>query len=342
MKRFLLIIFFIAPQAWGIPQYDYQTIDEHARKAPSNTTRNIEALAQYLIKPAKNDYEKARSFYVWIAENISYDVNAFLRGVLKQYTPEEVLQKRKAVCQGYSGLYKALCDEAGIKCELIPGYSKGYGYVPKKTFTNSDHAWNAVFLDGKWHLLDVTWGAGGINEKQKFVKEFNDEYFLTDPAKFILKHMPLDPMWQLLGCPVSIRDFAQGDEAVAAAAANSKKCLDYQNAIDKFQQLSTAEKELQSAKNAYNFNAENQMVLATAYVNYAYYLTKDVKRQLNSKQEILDAIALQERTLEYLGNAKELLKKSNDPNASGLKSVVEQNIRNGEQNMNAMKKVVGK
>lgn len=340
MKRILLILFFAMPQAWASHHVDYQRIDEHARNAPSTVTGSIEKLAAYLVKPAANDVEKVRSFYVWIAENISYDVQAFLKGVLKQYSPEEVLQKRKAVCQGYSGLFKALCEEAGIPCELIPGYSKGYGYVPKKSFTNSDHAWNAVYLNNKWHLLDVTWGAGGINEKQKFVKEFNEAYFLTDPASFVFKHMPLDPIWQLLDCPVSIQDFAKGDEAVAATLKSGKKCMDFEKAIAGFEKLSAADKELQSAKNAYAFNPDNPVALATAYVNHAYYLTKDVKQQLTSKQEILEAIQIQEETLTYLKTAQDLLKKSNDPNAQGLKTVVQQNITNGERNLKAMKEVV--
>jgi uncharacterized protein (TIGR03000 family) len=40
------------------------------------------------------------------------------------------------------------------------------------------HAWNAVKLDGEWHLVDATWGAGGIKDKQ-FVKKFKDYYFLA-------------------------------------------------------------------------------------------------------------------------------------------------------------------
>jgi transglutaminase/protease-like cytokinesis protein 3 len=342
MKRILLILFFVIPQAWASPQHDFQAIDEHARNAPASVTGNIEELAAYLVKPATNDVEKVRSFYVWIAENISYDVQAFLKGVMLQYSPEEVLQKRKAVCQGYSGLFKALCEAVGIECKLIAGYSKGYGYVPKKSFTNSDHAWNAVYLNNRWHLLDVTWGAGGINDKQKFVKEFNEAYFLTDPVTFVFKHLPLDPMWQLLDCPVSIQDFAKGDEAVAAALKGGKKCMDYEKAIADFEKLSAAEQELQTAKNAYAFNPDNPVALATAYVNYAYYLTKDVKQQLTSKQEILDAIQLQEETLTYLKTAEDLLKKSNDPHAQGLKTVVQQNISNGERNLKAMKEVVSR
>lgn len=342
MKRLFLLLFFIVPQAHATQRTDYQTIDEHARNAPASVTGSIDKLAAYLVKPATNDVEKARSFYVWITDNVSYDVQAFLRGVLQQYTPEEVLKERKAVCEGYSGLFKALCEEVGIPCELIPGYSKGFGYVPKKSFTNSDHAWNAVKLNNKWHLLDVTWGAGGINDRQKFVKEFNEDYFLTDPSIFVFKHMPLNPMWQLLDCPVSIQAFAKGDEAVAASLKSNKTCMDYNKAIANIEKLPQPEQELQSAKDAYDFNPANSMTLATAYVNYAYFLTKDVKQKLTTKQEILDAIQLQKETLEYMRMAEDLLKNTDNPNANNLKMVVKQNINNGENNLKAMQQVVNK
>ena len=47
----------------------------------------------------------------------------------------------------------------------LSGYSKGYGYKMGQTFTgDSDHAWNAVYLDGRWHLLDSTWGSGVVDD----------------------------------------------------------------------------------------------------------------------------------------------------------------------------------
>lgn len=54
---------------------------------------------------------------------------------------------------------------AGIQCMKLSGYSKGYGYKMGQTFTgDSDHAWNAVYLDGRWHLLDSTWGSGAVDD----------------------------------------------------------------------------------------------------------------------------------------------------------------------------------
>ena len=59
---------------------------------------------------------------------------------------------------------------AGIRCKKLSGFSKGASYKPGKVFKgDSDHAWNAVYLDGGWHLLDSTWGSGFVeNSCTKF------------------------------------------------------------------------------------------------------------------------------------------------------------------------------
>lgn len=49
------------------------------------------------------------------------------------------------VCNGYSRLYLALCDKAGIECNYV---------------ANSDHAWNRVHIDGKYYFVDCTWDDG--------------------------------------------------------------------------------------------------------------------------------------------------------------------------------------
>lgn len=53
---------------------------------------------------------------------------------------------------------------AGVQCMTVPGYSKGLGYQPGQSFSGEfDHAWNAVFLEGRWHLVDSTWGSGLVD-----------------------------------------------------------------------------------------------------------------------------------------------------------------------------------
>lgn len=121
--------------------------------------------------------DKTRAIYTWIASNIGYDIEKFYSGSksysfsysseaekiakekeIKDNLVKTTLKKRKGVCQDYSTLFKELCDLSDIECVIISGSSKTNLNDIGKEPTISDHAWNAVKLDGQWHLIDATWG----------------------------------------------------------------------------------------------------------------------------------------------------------------------------------------
>jgi len=186
----------------------YKEIDRHALQAPKSVERSIESLASYLTKPASNELEKVRAIFRWITENIAYDTQGFFSGKYGDLSPEGVLKNRRAVCEGYARLFESLAQAAGLEAVKIRGYAKGYGYLVGSSFDGPpNHTWNAVKINGQWHLLDCAWGAGYVNEQGQFVRKFNDYYFLTPPSQFIYTHFPEDPKWQLLEKPISKTDW---------------------------------------------------------------------------------------------------------------------------------------
>ena len=83
------------------------------------------------------------------------------------------------------------------KIKIISGYSKGVGYSPYNP-PISDHAWNAVEINGKWCLIDTTW------DENK-----NTEYYLCPPPRcFVRDHLPEnnDEM-QFLKNPITVEQF---------------------------------------------------------------------------------------------------------------------------------------
>ena len=178
--------------------------------SPASVESSIESLAAYLVKPARNDREKARSIYRWITENIDYNVEGFFARNLSSMKLRDLLENRISVCSGYSDLFQSLASEAGLEAVKISGYGKGYGYQPGKNFSGfANHAWNAVKINGSWYLIDCTWGAGFINEDGKYVREFDEHYFMTAPSEFIYDHFPENSRWQLLNNPLSKAEFEQ-------------------------------------------------------------------------------------------------------------------------------------
>lgn len=188
----------------------YEKIDKHVRNCPSSSNNNVKAIADYLLKECKTDYEKARGVYVWLSENISYDDASYNAGVNTPQGYEAVLKNKKAVCAGFSDLYFAIGREMGLEIEKISGYAKGYGYEVGSAFKKSNHAWNMIRIDGEWKLYDATWGEGnGSNVNGNLVskKEFNDYWFAVDPYETIWNHFPENANWTLVQPTIDLKAY---------------------------------------------------------------------------------------------------------------------------------------
>jgi hypothetical protein len=188
----------------------FDELDQYAGEVPVPYTLKIQSLVDYLIRPAVDDLEKTRVIYRWIALNIKYDDEAFNSDHVEFPTPEQVLQKRTAICSDYTKLFRKMGEEAGLEIIEISGWSKGIGYQPGCTYYSPNHIWNAVKIDGQWRLFDVTWGHGyAMSEggRMKSIPAFNDFWFDTDPYAFIFTHLPMNSGHQFIETPISKTEF---------------------------------------------------------------------------------------------------------------------------------------
>jgi len=193
----------------------YNKISQQARHVPDDVSRTPYHLSKHLTKGADSDLEKVRAIYIWLANNITYDMQSFEAGDFPDPHSRQVLKKREALCEGYARLFRALCSETSIRCEIIRGYSKGYGYEKGSQFEVGNHAWNAVKLAGTWYLVDATWAATTLNTT-KIKRPVSDDYFLAPPREFLITHLPEISAWQLVDNPISLASFEQGEEAIRA------------------------------------------------------------------------------------------------------------------------------
>lgn len=192
-----------------IQAQNFEAVDQKVRLYPKKFA-SAERLAEHIHKDFSKDSEKVRAVYTWLATNISYDLERFYKGdtrinftytdqadyqrklaAVNMHSVQETLRTNKAVCEGYARTFKAVSELLGVPCLFIGGYSKtGIADIGKNP-AQEDHAWNAVRIDNKWHLIDATWGAGNAYNK-KWVSKFEDYYFFTDPNQFALTHLPGD------------------------------------------------------------------------------------------------------------------------------------------------------
>lgn len=213
-KIFSLILLFLLACQTALAQYE--TVDATVRSYPDFS--DADKLAARIEADFDSEIEKARAIYTWIATNIHYDMKAFYAqqngGIAFSYTtPEDRIEKErafrlnlvkktmrsgKAICEGYASLFTYLCAMTDLKAVIIPGTSKTSYTEIGKVPTQGDHTWNAVKVNGRWQLIDVTWAAGVVKgSENKFTPYFNDAYFCTDPDKFFLNHYPDDERWLL-------------------------------------------------------------------------------------------------------------------------------------------------
>ncbi len=251
---------------------NFSKIDRYAIKAPRNISKDITTLTKYLEKDYSLDLEKVRSFYTWIAHNISYDNAAYKKGSRRiNQSNADVLDRRKAVCFGYSTLFKEMCSLANIPCEVVYGYPKNQE-TGIANLTSTSHAWNAVFVNGVWNLLDITWGSG--NNRAQF-----EYYFLKSGEEMIYSHLPADPMWQLLHCPISPSIFRKSDGFIKSSIVDTLVRFNYIDSINNYIHLPASEKKLMTTYNSYFFNpvVENKEELGHTYMDQVNTLNDQVE-----------------------------------------------------------------
>lgn len=202
MKKIPLLVLVLITTISSYSQ-NLKKVDEIVLNFPEPLS-NPEELADLINENFDTEIEKSRAIYTWIASNIEYNTEEFANLQASDTSNKKkksddgsgatnVMTTGKAICDGYSDLFKRLCDLTGLKCVSISGATKTVEEDIGKSADVSNHAWNAVKIKRKWYLMDATWGAGFLSTKSdKYVSNFNDVWFMTEPEDFFLKHFPED------------------------------------------------------------------------------------------------------------------------------------------------------
>jgi len=222
MRRWLIGLFLLLTTAvFAQPRSaSFFSIDWTMRNTDAPTP---DSLARLISVTYTTPLEKVRAAYSWITNHIAYNTGIYRPGKVSVKYPfdpmdtaavwpsgdemvaRKVMLRKQAVCDGYSRLFKVLCNYVGVEAVVVQGYGRATGMGNQKFRTN--HTWNAVRIDSAWHLLDVTWAAGYMNFLDDFVASQNDYYFFTPPDQFIQDHYPEDLRWTLLTQPPTVAEF---------------------------------------------------------------------------------------------------------------------------------------
>jgi hypothetical protein len=138
---------------WAVLKYDVEGGDgprniQNYLKPTSFLQINspeIRRLAEKITAGIEDQETKAKKILRWVYENLEKKPTVTLPTAL------DVIKMGYGDCNEHSVLYAALARAAGIPTEIVVGlvYQEGAYYY---------HAWDAVYLNGKWLFVDPVFG----------------------------------------------------------------------------------------------------------------------------------------------------------------------------------------
>lgn len=108
--------------------------------------------AKSLTKGMTSDTSKIKVIYDYITSNYTYDYDK-ISSLNSSYIPniDQVYYDEKGICYDYSALFASMLRSVGVPTKMVKGYSD---LIPDQY-----HAWNEVFVNGKWQTVDTTYDA---------------------------------------------------------------------------------------------------------------------------------------------------------------------------------------
>jgi hypothetical protein len=154
VKSTFFALFFTLQAAFSSAQVTY------------NADSTLLPLARSITQNAQNDSDKVVAIYQWMCKNLTYDYRSDdnVRGGDSFQRPAVVVQRKKAVCDGYAQLFRDLCLLNNVYASYIVGYTS---FNDLTDSAQTLHAWNGVRVNARWYLMDITWEDANMD----FVKD---------------------------------------------------------------------------------------------------------------------------------------------------------------------------
>ncbi len=101
-----------------------------------------------LLKNIQAKDKKMNTVYDFLVDKMTYDYDK-IPYLTTAYVPsiDDTYRDLMGICYDYSALMAGIQRSHGIPTKLVKGYTK---------FVDGYHAWNEVFINGNWYIVDTT------------------------------------------------------------------------------------------------------------------------------------------------------------------------------------------
>ena len=148
--------------------WDYNTVE--------SILNQVKALSDDVCFGCNDDYEKICAIADYVSSILSYDLDAKHNAVtFDVISLENVLEKKRTTCAGFSNLFSSMCNAQGLYCVNIRGSAVSpsdgiYSSNLDDENTVMNHEWTAVYYDAeqRWVYVDCTWDCTNYYENSEF------------------------------------------------------------------------------------------------------------------------------------------------------------------------------
>ncbi len=344
--RILIVIFF----CFFIHDYTFSQKNKAHKFVPYFASLKVDKLTHHLTKDLTSDEDKIAAIHSWITHNIHYDVKQWIDYNSTPTPLRKILIRRKAVCTGYSSLFQEMCKYAQVQSIIVNGYTKNEFTDLKDKFYLDEHAWNAVYVNNNWKLVDACWDAGYIEYykrtftgyfiyaftfgtsdrlvyKPHFVSKPRLDYYNKNGNYFITDHFPANPIWQLINAPVSVEQ-AENDSSYYLKRYDNSTNYILADHLDgersNYLSLSETDRSISEGFSAFQYNPKNNARIANSYFLMASNVYERVTPEMTEKSMLIqrcDSILTltDKATLHTDSNAVMLLRQKNELVQNNLK-----------------------
>lgn len=172
------------PEFYYVNGYSLKQTSQNTIFAPYYTKNDSEIvienkkIEEYYNKTLSNlvlgqgDYETIKSLYEYLVKTTTYNIDNKDNNNICS-----VVDSSSTVCGGFSKIAAYILNKVGIPTTIITGTIKD---------TNTPHMWNAVYVDGNWYYMDVTWG---ITNCDDILSGVNYDYMLINQQLLSRSHV---------------------------------------------------------------------------------------------------------------------------------------------------------
>ncbi|MDR2903132.1 MAG: transglutaminase-like domain-containing protein [Clostridiales bacterium] len=138
-----------------------------------NFTADMTAIKEYEKIVSGDESARTSVVYERVVNDYTYDDDkaaAITAGKIVGYTPviDDIYMAKKGICYDYSAMMAGVLRDQGVPTKLVMGFSseiKGY------------HAWNEIFIGGKWVVVDTTYDSAYANAGRTYSMEKDSKDF---------------------------------------------------------------------------------------------------------------------------------------------------------------------